>query len=346
MKKLISLILIACVLVSVGVFGTSAASENGLVISNNGSGMSGNTYYGLLGDANEDGAISIKDATAIQKYIAVLTLLGDVGTVLADVDMNSEVNIKDTTNIQKYIAEISVVVQVGKQIYATPSYELHHHALDDIVVYDGGCTETSYIIERCVCGAGVTNVIEADGHDFEGYYCTDCYEFDTTQTYDYLVDYILYNYDYYYDGGIYSVFVEFYDYDDGSYDNYELMYYSDRDSLVFYYDAENYTDYTYDRIMLIVPRDEDYSAVGISGCDVYFNSSYLDYDYTGAINNATFDGDVDDIVFFDGGYSNYFTEESIKEYGANMLDSLLYEMSYFIYNYTSADIRDLGFLNY
>ncbi len=71
---------------------------------------------GILGDANQDGKVNIKDATAIQKHIAQLETLTDTGLVLADVDASNDVNIKDATAIQKYIAGIVADYDIGKEI--------------------------------------------------------------------------------------------------------------------------------------------------------------------------------------------------------------------------------------
>ncbi len=59
--------------------------------------------YGA-GDANRDGTVNIKDATAIQRYCAFLQNFSDEELRLADGDADGTVNIKDATIIQKYIA--------------------------------------------------------------------------------------------------------------------------------------------------------------------------------------------------------------------------------------------------
>jgi len=59
---------------------------------------------GLLGDVNFDGDVNIKDATAIQKHIALLEELDQEALDVADYDLNGNVNIKDATEIQKKIA--------------------------------------------------------------------------------------------------------------------------------------------------------------------------------------------------------------------------------------------------
>ncbi len=58
----------------------------------------------LLGDADKDGQLNIKDATAIQKNIAGLLKFDSEQTALADFNKDNEVNIKDATAIQKKIA--------------------------------------------------------------------------------------------------------------------------------------------------------------------------------------------------------------------------------------------------
>lgn len=71
---------------------------------------------GILGDADEDGKVNIKDATAIQKHIANLITLTDTGKHLADVDGNSNVNIKDATAIQKHIAGMDTGFAIGQPV--------------------------------------------------------------------------------------------------------------------------------------------------------------------------------------------------------------------------------------
>lgn len=57
-----------------------------------------------LGDVNMDNTINIKDATAIQKYLANLIDLNDTAYELADYNMDTTVSIKDATTIQKFLA--------------------------------------------------------------------------------------------------------------------------------------------------------------------------------------------------------------------------------------------------
>ena len=58
----------------------------------------------VLGDANLDMDVNIKDATAIQRHIANLEMLEGYQMSCADADEDAVVTIKDATLIQKYIA--------------------------------------------------------------------------------------------------------------------------------------------------------------------------------------------------------------------------------------------------
>lgn len=66
-----------------------------------------------IGDANLDGTISIQDITAIQRHIAEINALSDIGLIYADADGNGVVDIKDATLLQMYLAEYGV--NLGKQ---------------------------------------------------------------------------------------------------------------------------------------------------------------------------------------------------------------------------------------
>lgn len=55
----------------------------------------------VVGDANSDGELNIKDATAVQKYLAKF---GKVDKLVADFNGDLEINVKDATDIQKRIA--------------------------------------------------------------------------------------------------------------------------------------------------------------------------------------------------------------------------------------------------
>ncbi|MBQ4569557.1 MAG: leucine-rich repeat protein [Ruminococcus sp.] len=70
--------------------------------------------FGKRGDSNIDRTINVKDATAIQKHLADLTVLSDSGLKLADADSNDTLNIKDVTAIQKYVAGMDTGLDIGE----------------------------------------------------------------------------------------------------------------------------------------------------------------------------------------------------------------------------------------
>ncbi len=57
----------------------------------------------LYGDVNGDGAVTVSDATAVQKYCAGLISLSEEQFELADFNGDGSVNVTDATLIQKYI---------------------------------------------------------------------------------------------------------------------------------------------------------------------------------------------------------------------------------------------------
>ena len=69
----------------------------------------------LLGDANGDGAVTILDATTIQRKLAELPVTGYLEKA-ADTNGDGEVTILDVTFIQKWIAELPSNENIGKPI--------------------------------------------------------------------------------------------------------------------------------------------------------------------------------------------------------------------------------------
>lgn len=68
-----------------------------------------------LGDTNNDGKITIIDATIIQKYIAEMTDLTDNQKFVADANGDNQLTIRDATEIQKYVAKYTTVNEnIGK----------------------------------------------------------------------------------------------------------------------------------------------------------------------------------------------------------------------------------------
>ena len=67
-----------------------------------------------LGDVNEDEVVNIKDATAIQKHLAEMSMISQAGLSVSDTDQNGSLNIKDATAIQKYLAGITTGFPIGE----------------------------------------------------------------------------------------------------------------------------------------------------------------------------------------------------------------------------------------
>lgn len=73
----------------------------------------------LIGDSNDDGVISITDASTIQKYLANLVAFIDRQVVASDCDGDGIVGIKDATLIQMYCAEYGNTGNIGKYVGGT-----------------------------------------------------------------------------------------------------------------------------------------------------------------------------------------------------------------------------------
>lgn len=71
----------------------------------------------VLGDANMDGYLDIRDATEIQMYLAGYESFTAAQTYLADFDCNGVVDIRDATAIQMYLA--GKTVRINGQLFQT-----------------------------------------------------------------------------------------------------------------------------------------------------------------------------------------------------------------------------------
>ncbi len=60
----------------------------------------------ILGDADNDGEINVKDATYIQLYLANLLSKNEINLSVCDVDNDGEINVKDATYIQLQLANL------------------------------------------------------------------------------------------------------------------------------------------------------------------------------------------------------------------------------------------------
>ncbi len=68
----------------------------------------------IYGDSNQDGNVSIKDATVIQEHAAKLKTLTGNALAVSDVNGDGNVNVKDATCIQKHLAKLSGAGYTGQ----------------------------------------------------------------------------------------------------------------------------------------------------------------------------------------------------------------------------------------
>lgn len=73
----------------------------------------------LLGDADGDGEVNIKDVTAIQQHLVGLRDLTPENYLNSDVDGSGKVTIKDASYIQRWQLGIDVPYEIGKEIEKT-----------------------------------------------------------------------------------------------------------------------------------------------------------------------------------------------------------------------------------
>lgn len=90
MKKIVSIILVAVIILSVTAINAVAAEP---------------TIHSY-GDADGNGHVNVLDATKIQRFLAKMDELSDFRQELADVDDDGDVSIIDATVIQQFVAKI------------------------------------------------------------------------------------------------------------------------------------------------------------------------------------------------------------------------------------------------
>lgn len=71
-----------------------------------------------LGDADNDGVVTIFDVTEIQRHLAQLITLDEESVAAGDIDASGEIEITDATFIQCWLAEITIPYAVGDPITA------------------------------------------------------------------------------------------------------------------------------------------------------------------------------------------------------------------------------------
>lgn len=73
----------------------------------------------LIGDANDNGSVSVIDASLIQKYVSELITFTDRQLIAADCDGDGRVSVKDATLIQRYCAQLGDTGNVGQYVGGT-----------------------------------------------------------------------------------------------------------------------------------------------------------------------------------------------------------------------------------
>lgn len=73
-----------------------------------------NFVFYTLGDTDLNDKVTIKDATLIQKHLAMITELENEALLAADANEDQNITIKDTTEIQKFLANLPANEKIGE----------------------------------------------------------------------------------------------------------------------------------------------------------------------------------------------------------------------------------------
>ena len=113
-KRLLSVLLVALMVLSVcsiSMVGAAKLKVNTVDVGND------TEISGILGDADKDGIVTVKDVSDIQKNVAMIEEFDELAVILADVDADTIVTIKDASAIQKWLAQIEVDYAIGEVVY-------------------------------------------------------------------------------------------------------------------------------------------------------------------------------------------------------------------------------------
>lgn len=94
--------------------GTCTAAAAGLP--SEGAGTGGT----VLGDANCDGAVDIRDVTCIQRILAEWEATGNYSEAAADVNKSGSVEINDASSLQRWLADMETTYQIGEELDTPP----------------------------------------------------------------------------------------------------------------------------------------------------------------------------------------------------------------------------------
>ncbi|MDD6847269.1 MAG: alpha-amylase family glycosyl hydrolase [Oscillospiraceae bacterium] len=192
-KRLISVFLIVSIVFSCFVLNVQAAEREEV--------SSGITY--LFGDVDNDNSITIKDSTAIQKYLVGLQNFNEVSKHISDVDNSGDIDIRDVTQIQKYVANLIDEFPAGEYYTigntdwrtSTISYEIFVRSFcdsdgDGIGDFRGIASKASYLKDLnvgCVWLMPIHESPSYHGYDVIDYYSTN-EDYGTIDDFKYMLD--------------------------------------------------------------------------------------------------------------------------------------------------------------
>lgn len=90
------------------------SNDSGYKIALDGDGEAVLRQIFMIGDANLDGKIDIKDVTAIQRHIASFETLTADALLTADTNGDGDITIEDATTLQMYLAEYETASNIGQ----------------------------------------------------------------------------------------------------------------------------------------------------------------------------------------------------------------------------------------
>ncbi len=126
MKKILSVVLAFCVLLSVSCVTSFSLTDADITstgardyqVSQDSDMTTVNGYvYGIVGDADFDDKVTILDATTIQLYVAQLHPLIATARLIADVDRDNQLTVIDATQIQMFISQLIESDTINRVLY-------------------------------------------------------------------------------------------------------------------------------------------------------------------------------------------------------------------------------------
>ena len=94
----------------------SAGELNGNTLTMPDENVTVSASFRLIGDVNNDGALTIRDVTAIQRHVSEFQFLEGDALIAADTTGNGVITIDDATHLQMYLAEYDVVLGQTTQV--------------------------------------------------------------------------------------------------------------------------------------------------------------------------------------------------------------------------------------